>query len=419
MVRSIHSRGKCSKQHGMLHHALRFGLLFASMGILACSGSTGAKPTELSANPTVVSAKPTVVYASSGKLLRVYALDAARGELTLTQTLPELENDVHYVAVHPSRKYLYVSCSEVPPPENRPLVNAIHAFAIDGHDGTLTSLGKTYASPLSRAVHVSVDGTGHYLLLAHNFTESASVLRLNEDGSLGDLVPQPEERQHLGFLAHQIRVDPSNHWAFVPVRGNDTNLGHMAIFNFHDGVLQKRTVLDYPLGVGPRHVDFHPTKPWVYLAMELGNRLTTYEFHDGVLTPRFDTTTLTHPETATKAQGASAIHVHPNGQWVYVSNRNISPNDPGENSVAVFAIDAATGEPKLVQSIDSHGVSPRTMALDPSGRVLIVANQTKGPNGLEPNLSVFKIGPDGKLTYVRTYAQSGGQAWWVGAVTLP
>ncbi|WP_394841878.1 lactonase family protein [Pendulispora brunnea] len=387
----------------MLHHALPFGLLLVSMGLLACSST----------------AKPAVVYASSGKVLRVYDLDAARGELTLKQTLPELENDVHYVAVHPSRKYLYVSCSEIPPPKDRPFVNAIHAFAIDGKTGTLASLGPTYASPLSRAIHVSVDRSGHYLLMAHNFAESASVLRLNDDGSLGSPVQQPEERQHLGFLAHQIRVDPSNRWAFVPVRGNETSLGHMAIFDFRDGVLQKRTLLDYPSGLGPRHLDFHPTKPWVYVAMENGNRLITYEHHEGVLTQRFDTTTLANPDAASPGQGAAAIHVHPSGQWVYVSNRDTTPADPGENSVAVFAIDAATGEPKLVQSIDSHGISPRTMTLDPSGHVLIVANQSKGPGGIEPNLSVFRIGADGKLTYVRTYPQSSGDTWWIGAVSLP
>jgi len=392
---------------------------------------------------------PVVIYASAGKLLRVYALDMKTGALEVRQTLPALENDVHYVAVHPNRKYLYVSCSELPPPENRPYVNVIHAFSIDGRTGALTTIGATYTSPLSRAIHISVDNTGSYLLMAHNFAESVSALHLNADGTLGEPVKQPEERQHLGFLVHQIRVDPSNRWVFVPVRGSDAKaatggdkqpaepekLGHLAIFDFHDGVLQKHAVMDYPSGLGPRHLDFHPSKPWVYLALERGSRLLTYKHENGVLTQLFDTTTLRDPSAMSipsTFQGVGPIQVHPSGKWVYVANRYppskmpplpASHHGAGENDVAVFSIDAATGEPKLIQNIDTHGMTPRTMTIDPTGHFLVVANQFEGIGvdgaKVPPNLSVFGIGDDGRLTYVRTYDQTDGDAWWVGAMALP
>jgi lactonase family protein with 7-bladed beta-propeller len=48
----------------------------------------------------------------------------------------------------------------------------------------------------------------------------------------------------------------------------------------------------------------------------------------------------------------------------------------GENSIGVFSINNSTGESTRLQHIDTRGMSPRTFAVDPAGRVLIAANQT-------------------------------------------
>jgi 6-phosphogluconolactonase (cycloisomerase 2 family) len=422
------------------------GLLLAFFGASSCK-SSGVSPGSGAASTSTPAPSPLVVYASAGKLLRVYDLDAKTGALEVRQTLPELKNDVHYIAVAPSRKYLYVSCSEIPPPKDRPVVNAIYAFSIDGRTGALTQLGDSVTPP-SRAINITVDNTGNYLLMAHNFAENVSVLKLKTDGSLGEPVKQADEKQKLGFLVHQIRIDPSNKWVFVPVRGDDAKektegkkaepekFGHMNIFEFNDGALTKHKVVDYPTLMGPRHLDFHPSKPWIYVAFERGNRIVTYKHENGVLTETFNTTTLQDPSFKFSAQRAGPIHVHPNGKWVYIANRSVAPNQPvgpadkpfssGENDVAVFSIDGATGEPKLIQNIETHGFEARTLTIDPTGHFLVVANQKEVPKKdgdkiakVEPNLSVFRIGDDGKLTYVHTYEQPGGEAWWVGAVALP
>lgn len=408
------------------------------------------------------SAQPVVVYAGVGRSLRVYKLDTKTGDLELRQTVPDLRGDVQYVAVHPTRKSLYVSCTEVPAPgvpasKDRQQISAIYAFAIDAKTGALAQIGEPHTPALSRAVNINVDNTGRFLLLAHNITESVSVLRLNPDGRLGDPVKQPEERQHLGFLVHQIRIDPSNKWVMVPVRGDDEKVteegttkgkvkkvepekpGHIFVFELGDGTLTRRHQVDFPSLLGPRHLDFHPSKPLVYASIERGNRLMTYRHDNGVLTEVFSTTTLADPSLKFSAQRAGPIHVHPNGKWVYVANRNTQPcspatpcdkpSGPGENDVAVFSLDPATGEPKLIQNIDTHGFEARTMTIDPTWHFLIVANQKEFslgyPRGADqtvkvaPNLSVFRLGDDGKLSYVRTIDLTGGEAWWVGSVALP
>ena len=424
------------------------GLLFLLAALTSCKGA-GAHNAEVVAPASPAPSERVVVYAGVGESLRVLALDTKPAGLDLRQTVPDLRGDVQYVAVHPTRKSLYVSCSEVPPPKDRPQISAIYAFAIDDKTGALTQLGEPHTPPLSRVINLTVDHTGHYLLMAHNVAESASVLGLKADGSLGEPVKQPEERQHLGFLAHQIRIDPSNKWVMVPVRGDDEKvtaegkvkkvepekLGHIFVFEFNDGVLTKRHTVDFPTLLGPRHLDFHPSKPLVYVSMERGNRLLTYKHESGVMTELFDTTTLADPSLKFPAQRAGPIHVHPGGKWVYVANRSTQACAPGapcgaiENDVAVFSLDPATGEPKLIQNVDTHGFEARTMTIDPTLHFLIVANQKefsrRDPRDADktlkvgPSLAVFRIGDDGKLGYVRSYDVTDGELWWVGGVALP
>ncbi len=136
-------------------------------------------------------------------------------------------------------------------------------------------------------------------------------------------------------------------------------------------------------------------------------------------------------------QAAGTIHMHPTGKFVYLANRATSTTDfkgkpvfaGGENTIAVFAINQATGEPALIQNIDTRGMSARTFALDPSGRILVAANQIPlmvrdGSNvrTVPAGLAVFRVRADGKLDFVRKYdVQAGGgkNLFWVGIVPLP
>jgi 6-phosphogluconolactonase len=357
--------------------------------------------------PTSVPAPPAV-YASAGRSLRVFSLQPRTGELDLRGTV-DLRAEVHYMAMHPGRERLYAAASD------RALVHLLYAFAIDPATGALAQFGDPVALPpaLGRAIHIDVDAAGRYLLTANNLTESVGVLRLGAGGQPGELVAR-RELPRLGFLVHQIRIDPTSRWVFVPVRGDNDSaerVGRLHVFSFADGVLELRRTLDYAAGIGPRHLDFHPRQPWLYLLAERGNVLITYEHDADALTELFRSTTLRDSSLRFPAQRAGAIHVHPNGRWLYVTNRNV---EGGENSIAFFSIDASTGKPALVDHVDAHGFEPRTFTVDPSGRFLVVANMVKGE--VAPNLSVFRIDDGGGLTFVSTFDQpDGGAICWVGA----
>jgi hypothetical protein len=145
--------------------------------------------------------------------------------------------------------------------------------------------------------------------------------------------------------------------------------------------------------------------------------------------------TLAEPHDKRPRQLAGAIHIHPNGRYVYVSNRADGTVEfegrrvfrGGENSIAVFSIDPRSGEPTLIQHADTRGIHVRTFALDPSGRMFVAASimplaVRDGARVLTvaAGLSVFRVGGDGKLDFVRKYdLEPGTQTqFWMGMVGL-
>jgi len=227
-----------------------------------------------------------------------------------------------------------------------------------------------------------------------------------------------------------------------PTRDKPEDPGALKILGYQDGLLTKRMSIAPGGGFNfqPRHLDFHPSGPWVFVSLERQSKIEVYRKQkDGTLSPEplFVKDTLADPGHVRPGQAAGTIHAHPNGRFVYQANRASSTVDfegkpvfaGGENSIAVFAINPDTGEPTLVQNIDTHGMHPRTFALDPSGRLLVAANQmplqvrdSAGVRMVPASLAVYRIRGDGKLDFARKYdVETGGgkTLFWMGLVGLP
>ena len=121
-------------------------------------------------------------------------------------------------------------------------------------------------------------------------------------------------------------------------------------------------------GAGPRHVSFHPRKPYVYVLNELDSTITTYSLDPdrGELKPLQIITTL--PPAFTGNSTTSEIQVAPSGRFVYASNR-------GHDSLAIFSIDEATGTLASVGWESTQGKTPRFFGIYPAGTFLYAANQ--------------------------------------------
>lgn len=381
----------------------------------------------------------TMYYASVGPLLRAFDVDVEGAALTERGAIT-LPANIQYVWAHPSRRTLYAVSSNGGPgvAGDKHLATAL---AVDPATGMLRPHGDAATLP-SRPIHVSVDASGQYLLTAYNNPSGLTVHRLNADGSIGAPIAQAVNLD-TGIYAHQILATPSNRCVVLVTRGNNAtpnkpeDPGAIKTFAFEGGILRNLASIapSDGLGFGPRHLDFHPRKPWAFVSIERQNKLYVYALDDSAglkREPSFVKETLSNPKTPA-SQGAGPIHVHPNGRFVYVTNRTFPAGGDGarqysaggEDNIAVFAIDQNSGEPEAIQHIDGRGVQLRTFGIDPSGRLLVVASimplQRRDGTILPAGMMVFRIADDGTLAFARKYDVEVGTVhqFWSGMVTPP
>ena len=139
-------------------------------------------------------------------------------------------------------------------------------------------------------------------------------------------------------------------------------------------------------GSGPRHVKFHPNGRWVYLISEMGCTVTAFHWDSahGALTEFQTVSTL--PADFKGISNCAEIEVHPNGRFLYGSNR-------GHDSLAVFTIDPDTGRLALLEHVSTQGKTPRNFAFDPTGKWIICTNHGSD------NAVVFRVDEaTGRLT---------------------
>jgi len=387
--------------------------MFSRRTFLSLVAGSIAAPEFASAQP---SSQKVALYANVGADLTHYDVDVAGAELTKRETVA-LPAAVQYAWPHASRRYLYVaSSSSAPGYGTAGTEHHVTAFRIDPETGALTPYGAPIRLP-TRPIHISTDIPSEYILVAFNNPSSVRVYRVNKDFTPGEEVSQPGSID-AGIFAHQVRVTPDNRLAILVTRGNEgtptkeEDPGALKVFNYKNGVLTNEVSIAPNGGkeFGPRHLDFHPTKPWMYVSIETQNKMYMFRMEPGRINPEiaYRAETLAEPNNIRARQAAGTVHVHPNGRFVY-------------------AIDQSTGQPTPIQHIETQKIHPRTFHIDPSGHLLVAehnlpVNVRDGDavKTVPAGLSVFRIGDDGKLTFARKYDVDVGDKtmFWMGMVPL-
>jgi len=397
-------------------------------------------------------ARRTVLYAAIGPELFQHDVDLHTGTLTRHASVV-LPANVQEAWTSPSKKFLYVAWSNGGASYQGAAGGAgatgdrhgISVYSIDAVSGNLTLHGQPASLP-SRPIYGTTDMDATHVITAHNIPSSLTVHRILPDGTVGEEVKQPAKLD-FGIYGHQVRVDPSNETVILVTRGNAPTAakpedpGALKIFGYKNGILSNRQTVAPNEGFNYqiRHLDFHPSGKWDYATLERQNKLHVYRRSpDGTLSngPVFAKDTVAAPARDQSGQAASSIHIHPNGRFVYVGNRASGTVEfegkrvfaGGENTIAVFSINEHTGEPTLIQSADTHGFQPRTFAMDATGAVLIVANQSSGMmrdgsrvQTIPARLTVFHMRDDGKLDFARQYdveTDGSRSLFWTGIVSL-
>lgn len=383
------------------------------------------------------------LYANVGPDLTHYQVDVEGAALNkrATVTLPA---GVQYAWPHANRRYLYVASSSSASGYGKAgTEHHVTALRIDPGSGALALHGAPIRLP-TRPIHMTTDIPSENILVAFNNPSALHIYRVNPDFTPGEEVKQPGPID-AGIFAHQVRVTPDNRLAILVTRGNEGTAtkaedpGALKVFDYKNGVLTNGISIAPNGGkdFGPRHLDFHPTKPWMYVSIETQNRMYMYRMEGGKIHPEilFRKDTLAEPANIRARQAAGTVHAHTNGRFLYGANRAQATVEfegkkvfkGGENSIVVYAIDQATGEPTPIQHIETRGIHPRTFHIDPSGRMMVVQHNLpvdvrdgNTVRTVHAGLSVFRVGDDGRLTFARKYdVDVGGRVmFWMGMVPL-
>ncbi|MCL5744972.1 MAG: lactonase family protein [Acidobacteria bacterium] len=315
-------------------------------------------------------------------------MDTTTGRLTALGLAAETVNP-SFVAIHPNRKYLY-AVSEIAN-YNGAKSGAVGAFQIDAKTGRLAPLNKM-PSRGAGPCFVAVDRTGKDVLVTNYGSGSVAVLPIQPNGSVGEATAfiqhtgsSVNPKRQSGPHAHSVNMSPDNRFAIAA----DLGLDKLMVYRFNPakGSLEANDppFATVPPGSGPRHFAFHPNGKFAYAINELASTVTAFSWDaaHGALKQLQNISTL--PKDFTGASTCAEVQVHPNGRFLYGSNR-------GHDSIAVFEINPKTGALTWIENVSTQGKTPRNFGIDPTGAFLLAANQDTD------NITVFRIDPgNGRL----------------------
>ncbi|HLP38007.1 MAG TPA: lactonase family protein [Lacibacter sp.] len=295
--------------------------------------------------------------------LYTYKFNAQTGD-AIAQSSVKTSNP-SYLAVSPDNKFVYAVNSD-----NEGMVSA---FQFNKQDGSLKFLNKV-TSAGAGPCYVSINRKGNIVVAGNYSGGNLAVMEVRQDGQLN----QPKQiiqlkgsgvnrsRQEKAHV-HATVFSPDYRFLFVPDLGTDKVMIYKVAAG--SGALQpaEQPFAEVNAGAGPRHIEFHPKLGFAYLIEELTGTITVFKYNEGKLTLVQNTSS--HPISYQGAYGSADIHVSPDGNFLYASNRGDA------NSIAIFRIDQDNGMIQPVGFQPSLGIHPRNFNFDPTGNFLLVANR--------------------------------------------
>jgi 6-phosphogluconolactonase len=325
---------------------------------------------------------------TQSKGIYAFDFDPATGKLALRGVAAETPNP-SWVVIHPSGKYAYAA-------NESGKQSAITAFAIDANSARLTQLNQVPALG-EDPCYLSFDKTGKYLFVANYTSGNVVVFPIGDDGKLGAATANVHDEGKLG--PNKSRQEgPHAHWIEQSLVDNEVyvaDLGLDCVFSYAfdptKGTLSagpipssfSHRMLDRSAklspGTGPRHAVFSNNGMRMYVVGELQSTVTGFHM---VGTDDFVPTSFQKisalPKEFSGRNDAAEIAFHPNGKFLYSSNR-------GHESIALFTIASGTGKLVAAGDFSAEGKEPRHFAIDPSGNYLLAEDQ------LSDKIVIFRI----------------------------
>jgi len=212
-------------------------------------------------------------------------------------------------------------------------------------------------------------------------------------------VPDRQDGPH----AHMITTSPNPKF----VVGMDLGADRVWVWRYNQSTrsLTPNTPDSFraPVGSGTRHIAFGKSGDYAYTINEIASTLLVLKFdkRGGSFTQIQSISSLQSYMRGDRSITAGEIRMHPNGKWLYVTNRNGQ-----SNNVGLYRVNPMDGTLTQSDFVWSRAVSPRGMNVDPSGRYLYVADEKSNQAG--NSLFAFKIDQQaGTLSVIGEYNTGG------------
>lgn len=346
---------------------------------------------------------------SNGEGIYLFEMNPSTGELARRRLVAKTP-DPSWIAIHPSKKYLY-AVNEISDYNGNS--GSVSAFAVDAETGDLTPLN-VVTSEGAGPCYLSIDDSGRYAFVANYGGGTTAVLPIMDGGRLGAATDIHRDQDHLGTAqatsapkgsfavsghdaphAHMIVPDPKGRFVLA------TDLGQDRIYSYRfDRGTGKMSPAEgapfvaLPSGDGPRHLAFHPNGHWLYSIQEEASNLVFFHYDAETGSLKAEQTVSCLPSGFAGTSFASEILVSPNGKFLYAANRL-------HDAIAVFSI-GKDGKLKWVGEASTMGDYPGQCRIDPSGNFLYACNRKSD------NITCFRIHREtGLLTFTGQYTAVG------------
>lgn len=228
------------------------------------------------------------------------------------------------------------------------------------HDGTLEKIGE---SPIPGSPnYLSVDKKKRFLFCASYGKGCLSVSPINKLG-----VPQ-EPIQIFNNIegCHYCNTDFENKILFATsLKKNCIYLYDLTCDNLP--LYRKSYVLNTYPGSGPRHIDFHPKKKYIYSINELNGTIDVWKLREHEKPIKFIQNISLLQRKNNYTPWASDIHVHPSGSYLYACDR-------ASSLLLIFKINKNSNKLKKIGSLPTEK-QPRSFSISSNGQYLVVAGE--------------------------------------------
>jgi 6-phosphogluconolactonase len=327
--------------------------------------------------------------AGTSKGIYAYTFDPATGDLKQIGLAAEANNPT-FLALSPRGDMVFVA-NELDYYEGKG-GGAVSSYALNKKDAKLVKIDEV-ATLGGGTCHVAVDHTGQSVFAANYGGGSAASFSISTDGHLSPAVSfeqytghGPNSDRQQAPHAHRVTVSPDNRFLLV----NDLGLDEIHIYRL-DAATAKLTLNDPPAwksapGAGPRALRFHPNGKWAYCVTEMASTVDVLRWDSRHGTLETIQELSLKPEGFQGITGGCDIVFDHHARFAYVADRF-------DDIIGTFTVSPADGKLTLLSRTSCGGKVPRHLALDPSGRWLLVANQASD------NITVLARDPrSGQLT---------------------